>query len=286
METLDLDINHYNLSDILNLFNISHNFTEADLKACKKQVLMTHPDKSNLSKDYFLFFSKAYKILYTIYEFKHKNTECPTTYRDILNAGDDEAKQAIINRYTKDTGFHKHFNQAFENNRLQSEFSEGGYSDWLKSGEMIQLDKTKNRNDAILEHKQAIIRQETVQDLNTDINTNIVGSKPESYSAPIFSKLPYDDVMKAHSETLIPVDDRDISREYNTFEEIKSARNNQKLNIPTLQQSNTILEQTKHADQELATIRAYKLIKQEEEATKKTQQFNKQFQQLNYNKYI
>ena len=60
---------------------------------------------------------------------------------------------------------------------------------------MIQLDKTKNRNDAILEHKQTIIRRETVQDLNTDINTNIVGSKPESYSAPIFSKLPYDDVM-------------------------------------------------------------------------------------------
>ena len=49
METLDLDINHYDLSDILTLFNISHNFTEADLKACKKQVLMTHPDKSNLS---------------------------------------------------------------------------------------------------------------------------------------------------------------------------------------------------------------------------------------------
>ena len=92
-----------------------------------------------------------------------------------------ENPQCIINRILK------YINQAFENNRLQSEFSEGGYSDWLKSGETIQLDKTKNRNDAILEHKQTIIRRETVQDLNTDINTNIVGSKPKSYSAPIFS---------------------------------------------------------------------------------------------------
>ena len=58
---------------------------------------------------------------------------------------------------------------------------------------MIQLDKTnvlKNRNDAILEHKQGIIRLDNCPRFRYfDINTNIVGSKPESYSAKIFSKL-------------------------------------------------------------------------------------------------
>tara|TARA_A100001015_G_scaffold46982_1_gene51839 strand:- start:4094 stop:4939 length:846 start_codon:yes stop_codon:yes gene_type:complete len=277
METLDLNINHYELSDILKLFNISHNFNATDLKHCKKQVLMTHPDKSNLSKDYFLFFSKAYKILYTIYEFKNKNTNCPTSYRDILNTDDDKSKQTIINEYTKNKNFHKYFNEAFENTRLENDFDKGGYSNWLKTENIIQLDKTSSRNDAILKHKLSIIRQETVKELNTNTNTNIIGSKPEFYSAPIFSKLSYDDVMKAYSETLIPVDERNINRKYNTFEELKCARNNQKLDIPTMQQSYSILEKKNNSEQELATIHAYKLVKQQQEASKKLEEFNKQF---------
>ena len=59
MEHIDLDIDNYSLDDILNLFKLSHSFTKDDLKQAKKQVLKTHPDKSNLDKKYFLFFTKA-----------------------------------------------------------------------------------------------------------------------------------------------------------------------------------------------------------------------------------
>ena len=55
MEQVDLDINNYSLDDILSLFNISHEFTHDDLKTAKKMVLKTHPDKSKLDKEYFLF---------------------------------------------------------------------------------------------------------------------------------------------------------------------------------------------------------------------------------------
>ena len=63
MDELDLDINNYELNDILNLFQIPSDFTEEQLKQCKKAVLKTHPDKSGLDKEVFLFFSKAYKVL-------------------------------------------------------------------------------------------------------------------------------------------------------------------------------------------------------------------------------
>ena len=72
--SLDLNIDHYNLEDILHLFKISGDFDENDLKNAKKMVLKMHPDKSRLPPEYFLFFSKAYKMIYRIWEFKNKDT--------------------------------------------------------------------------------------------------------------------------------------------------------------------------------------------------------------------
>ena len=64
MQNLDLNIDNYNLKDILKLFSISEEFTEKDMKEAKKIVLQIHPDKSKLDAKYFYFFSKAYKIIY------------------------------------------------------------------------------------------------------------------------------------------------------------------------------------------------------------------------------
>jgi hypothetical protein len=80
---LDLDINNYNLHDILSLFRIPINFNEEDLKSAKQVVLKTHPDKSKLPSEYFLFYSKAYKMLYSVWEFKKR--------------GDVDSKKSIEN---------------------------------------------------------------------------------------------------------------------------------------------------------------------------------------------
>jgi hypothetical protein len=74
MESLDLNIDNYNLSDILSLFNLPTLFNEADLKRAKLAVLKTHPDKCDLPKEYFLFFTKAYRILHQIYTIRHPAT--------------------------------------------------------------------------------------------------------------------------------------------------------------------------------------------------------------------
>mgnify|MGYP003339177664 CR=1 FL=1 len=85
MENLDLNIENYNLKDLLNLFKVNYEFDEEDLKKAKKTVLMTHPDKSKLDKKYFLFFSKAYKRLYFIHNFKqNQNKDFNEEYKDVL----------------------------------------------------------------------------------------------------------------------------------------------------------------------------------------------------------
>lgn len=74
MESLDLNIDNYNLPDILSLFNLPTLFNEADLKRAKLAVLKTHPDKCELPKEYFLFFTKAYRIVHQIYTIRHPAT--------------------------------------------------------------------------------------------------------------------------------------------------------------------------------------------------------------------
>ena len=74
MESLDLNIDNYNLPDILSLFNLPTLFNEGDLKRAKLAVLKTHPDKCELPKEYFLFFTKAYRILHQIYTIRHPAT--------------------------------------------------------------------------------------------------------------------------------------------------------------------------------------------------------------------
>ena len=75
---VDLDIDNYDLIDILNLFKLKYNFDKNDLKQAKLMALKTHPDKSNLDIKYFLFFSKAYNIVlikkYTNLEIKKFKT--------------------------------------------------------------------------------------------------------------------------------------------------------------------------------------------------------------------
>ena len=71
METLDLNIDNYQLPDILALFSLPTIFNDTDLKRAKMMVLKTHPDKSNMPKEYFLFFTKAYRIVHQIYTIRN-----------------------------------------------------------------------------------------------------------------------------------------------------------------------------------------------------------------------
>ena len=45
-DEFDLDIENYELEDILNLFKLQYNFVEADLKKAYRIALKLHPDRS------------------------------------------------------------------------------------------------------------------------------------------------------------------------------------------------------------------------------------------------
>ena len=74
LSELDLNVDNYSLEDLYNLFNIPGGIlNETNLKSAKQIVYKMHPDKCRLDQKYFLFFSKAYKCLFSIYEFQNKS---------------------------------------------------------------------------------------------------------------------------------------------------------------------------------------------------------------------
>ena len=75
----------------------------------------------------------------------------------------------------------------------------------LSEGKISQVDRGRYL-ESIRENSRALVVHEEVKETTEFSNyTNLGMSAPSSYSSEIFSNLPYEDVKKAHTETLIPV---------------------------------------------------------------------------------
>ena len=294
MEELDLKIENYNLKDLLNLFHLKHNFDKKDLKKAKEMALKTHPDKSNLDKKFFLFFLKAYRRIENIYNFRIKqqrdmyNTEYNTDMGDVTNEGDKMLLKKLNGKSVRD--FNKWFNEMFEKTKVSDKENETGYGDWFKNEEE-EHEIVKSLNDfgkyfnSKKSQQKALIKHTGVNGLDGDsggYNLNRENTV-EQYSSHIFSKLQYEDLKKAHTETVVPVTEEDfINKEkYRNIDELNRARENQDVSAMSLSDSRKILEDRKIKDDELAAITAFNLLKQQEEVEKSNKEWWMHLKQLN-----
>ena len=280
---IDLNIDNYELDDILNLFKIDYDFNHDDLKRVKKYVLKTHPDKSKLSKEYFLFFTKAYKIIYAIYNTREKR-EKSTTY--ILNEDDDNKE--LLKKVSKKEDFNKIFNELFDKLNVKED---NGYGDWLTSDEDMDYSETSKQDlHTTIENKKskarALIVKHDIKELGGDGDSNgyneLIDDNIECYQTGIFSSLQYEDLYKAHTETVIPVTQEDYKarKHFNNDNDLKLYREKQDNRPKTQEESKEILN-NKYKSQEKEDIkRIYKLVKQDEIIEKKNQDFINNFKLL------
>jgi len=273
MEQLDLNIDNYNLEDILKLFNLDYDFDKEALKQAKKIVLMTHPDKSGLDKEYFLFFTSAYKLIYKIYEFRYKSGNKNTEYVVEKNENNEE----LLKNIKKNDNFNVWFNKMFEDvAKLKNEEQNSGYGDWLKSNEDLEKrTATKDTMNTLIDEKKREIRSLVVhrgiQEMSTQSNLyDLTMERPDSYSSDLFSRLQYDDLKKAHTESVVPVtiDDYNNRKKYNNINELQNARSNEDTSPLSLNQAKQYLNTRKELEDKNDIERAYKLARQEEEAKK------------------
>ena len=220
---IDLNLDNYDLQDLLNLFSLNYNFTIEDLKNSKKSVMQTHPDKSGLDKKYFLFYCKAFRIIKNIYDFKNKKISSPNYDIEYLAENGDKGKRLLVeNLMKKDKNtFHKWFNETFEKINIIEEERNTGYGEWFQSNEDLDTNDVNKTTPNILHQKirekkeilSSLSNIKNIEEINscTENYKNLGGIAPSSYSSDIFSRLPYEDLKKAHTETVVPVGEKDYN---------------------------------------------------------------------------
>lgn len=289
MSETDLNIDNYDYDDILNLFKMSINFGENDMKRAKRMVLLMHPDKSGLDKKYFLFFSAAYKILFQIYNFREKanaseKLDVHEQNTDYLTE-DDKYNREILDSLKKNNKFNpnefnKWFNNLFEKVKLSNEYEEGGYGDWIKK-DLNSNKQCKNMNEINneIEKKKSILRSNalskhnSISEFNSGGYCDLTNSLPEEYSSGMFSKLQFEDLKKAHEQSVVPVTEEDYKKSYTSLDDAKFKRGQQVLKPLNDKDANDYLNAKNNVDNYVSSHRAYKLLKQEEEATKANNKF-------------
>ena len=282
METVDLDIDNYDLDDILKLFNLSYNFTQADLKIAQRKALQTHPDKSRLPSNYFIFFMKAYKLLSKIYYFRFKKGKS-TNYDTDIN---QEQRILLGNIEKKD--FNQWFNKMFERVKIKDNDQDSGYEQWFRSDADIkelkrvpfsqfgqEFEKHKR------ECKQLVVQKELTE-MGDAKGFNLLREKPTSYSSSVFSKLGYEDLKKAHTETVVPVTQEDYLKKpkFTNIESYRSYRDGQNTAPPSLEQSRRFLAEKIKTTSEGDVRRIYGILKQDEDIAKSNEKWWASIKQL------
>tara|TARA_Y100001970_G_scaffold289556_1_gene420339 strand:+ start:2184 stop:3050 length:867 start_codon:yes stop_codon:yes gene_type:complete len=284
---VDLNIDNYDFDDLLNLFNLNYNFNEKELKKAKRSVLMTHPDKSGLDKSYFMFFTKAYKMLSQIYYFRGKKQS--RAYDKTYKTDDMEHLELIKGLDGKSISeFNKWFNKMFDNVKLADDEMDSGYGDWMKNAELRSMKNVKQSDfgrefeKRKQECKDLIVHRE-VGEIHTRGGSNLTRDRPELYNSEIFSKLKYEDLRRAHTETVVPVtqEDYDKVKKFNSIEEYQTYRNSSYNTTPlSKEESQKYLNERDNKRNEKSMRRAYNLLKREEEMEQAQEKWWKNFKRL------
>ena len=295
MDGFDLDISNYSLDDLLNLLKLPKKFDSNDLKKAKKIVLMTHPDKSKLPKEYFLFYSQAYKTIYKIFEFKTRNSDITfdTSYNDIIDSNNDNENQNKF-KNIKSKKFNGWFNKIFDELYIKNENEKTGYNDWLKNEPIKDFSNVTNKqsmNDEFEKKKKnakALVLHEDYNEICNNLSSGsseLNNNTSKAYNNnDMFNNLNYQDIKQAYTPetSVIPVNNSDyINRQkFRNIHELQNHRSSQNTKPNSLQQAKNFLNNKKDIDNNIANETAYNLTRELEINEKNNEIFLRKFNLL------
>jgi hypothetical protein len=286
VKEIDLDLTNYSLTDLYKLFHINNNNIDLiELKNAKKMVLKMHPDKSKLDSKYFLFFSKAYKKLYSIYEFQNKNLNKKEDNMDYFKDDKKESLSLLFekNKEFKDAKvFNNWFNEQFEKHKINNE--NNGYGDWLKGDEGLYSTDSINMSSMHEEFEkkkkniQSLINYEGVNEsFASTLGGSLLGdSFDKNFSSGLYdNNLSFQDVRQAHIETIIPITQDDYKNRplFKNEQEYKLFRDRQDINPMKEEEAIKKLKYNNNKINEESANLAYFYAKQSEEVNKKSNDF-------------
>jgi hypothetical protein len=282
LNSLDLDLDHYELNDLLNLFNMDC-INESNLKNAKQIVLKMHPDKSKLDAKYFLFFSSAYKRIYGVYEFQNKSLNKKYKDEDFYEESNVRTLNNMFekNKKLKDpTNFNSWFNEQFDKHKLDDD-EQHGYGDWLKSNDgIMDINEkvTKTNMNEIFEKQKKHIQSITVYQGISDSSTSTLGGSLLMNDGNFSSSggsLEYTDLKQAYTETVIPVTMEDYEKmpKFRSVNEYKNHRESIDIKPLTKEEAEAVLMKRQQGMDKDSTALAYKYAKQAEKVKEKDKSF-------------
>lgn len=242
IDSIDLNINNYSREDLYKLFGLNSSIilTEDIMRASKKIVLKTHPDKSQLDNKYFLFFSAAYKQLFSIYEFQNKLSSKKKIDESEYYNTDNHAlldKMFETNKNLKKTNnFNQWFNTQFEKHKLEDP-NTNGYGNWLKTDEDICFMSNisqSNMNSEIEKRKKTVQTLTNYNGITEQFSSSFGASALMEYNSNFTSNslfhsdgINYTDLKQAYIESVIPVTQEDYQNtvKFSSLDEYKKHRN-------------------------------------------------------------
>jgi hypothetical protein len=254
---IDLNIDNYTQEELYKLLGIyGQELNESILKSIRLVVLKTHPDKSGLKSDYFIFFSKAYNRLCSIYKFQNKmNSTNKISSNDeeeiMISTKEKETFDAFFqsNTHLKENSreFNSWFNHKFQecNKEEKEKEKDSGYGDWLRSNQDISESSTYSLQE--LERKKKSLQQVIV-------HTGVVEYQPSSSicctdldEVNNYTSKSFTDVKQAYTESVIPVTQYDLDnvKQFQNVNDYKKHRDaeQQKVSILSAQESERIIQQ-------------------------------------------
>ena len=184
--------------------------------------------------------------------------------------------------------FNKWFNEQFNTMKISNSYEENGYGDWLNSSNTEEIVKCTDLNsmNKIMEEKkkvlrtQMLIKKNTISEFNNNHYCDLTNSKPEDYSSGLFSNFQYEDLKKAHEESIIPVTNEDNINNYSSYDHIKLKRTQQSIAPMKNDEANKYLNKSKEDENNISCMRAYNLYKQDEINKKNNEKFWNNLKQL------
>lgn len=297
LKSHNLDIHMYKFNEILEMFGLSTSITVDDLKRVKMIVLKTHPDKSGLSPDYFLFYKKAFDMVVEYFNESQKTLNVvPQTNPDyvplsIFNQSINKQVNTDVGKMDKQE-FQTKFNRLFEENMRTT--TDNKKNEWFTKEEPVyDVPKTNSAAgigqaiDQIKRITNAITRYQGVEDLVIrSTGASLYEDDDGTYvSSDPFSKLKFDDLRKVHKDqTVFAVQESDIKNrvQYKSQDELKMARNKDSLIPLEKEKAERILREREQIKREQMLAKQHQSNLQTMEYEKKNQSVLSSFLRLGY----
>ena len=235
----NLDLASYSFDEILQMFDLTYAISIEDLKRAKRKVLMSHPDKSSLPPDYFLFYKRAFELVVNYQQSHSRQSQIVNEHTSVeyvpLTETDTNTKRQLSEK-TKTDHFQQRFNELFEQN--MAEKPDPTRNEWFRSESTSSLYETQgtvsasNLNSSFesiksRQREQGLVRYTGIRELSSfaggassfyDTGPSTMGANPDGMDDDIyvssdpFSKLKFEDLRKVHKDqTVFAVSEQDYA---------------------------------------------------------------------------